>query len=72
MDRMSDGTRAAHIAHHAQQATNGIATVAGNVARLRDLNADPETDAAYRRMLTELGEMSATIRRMHIETQEAA
>ena len=72
MDRMTPADRAAHIAHHTQQVTNHVAIIAGNIARLRDLTDDAETDAAYRQMLTQLGEMSTTIRRMNTDTKEAA
>lgn len=62
---MTDQTRDAHAAYHAQQAANGIAIVAGNIARLRDLTSDPDHDATYRQMLADLGEISGTIRKMH-------
>ena len=69
MERMtSDPCRAA--AYHTALATNGIATVAGHLAKLRELTADPERDATYRQLLTDLGQISATIRAL--ETERAA
>ena len=51
---------AAQAAYHAQAATNGIATVAGHLARLRELA--PAHDAALRALLADLGAISGAVR----------
>ena len=68
MVRMTRQERATAL--HAATATNAIATVAGHLAKLREV--DPAHDATYRQMLTALGEMSGTIRSLTATKDVAA
>ena len=58
----TDTTRA--VAYHTAAATNGLATVAGHLAKLRELTADPVTDDTLRDALARLGALSGTVRRL--------